>query len=139
MIAEAEPHGEEEQTDSDVSKEIVRSVELTGLVFPVFDEDGSLQNYIFVNARLVVADSKDPWKYREQAHFIRDALITASHRESLNKAGNYQVLDQERAEKVCLAAANKVVGEPDAMVAMTFTQIASQGQGQGQSQAPAQH
>ena len=107
-------------------KEVARSVELGGLAFPVFQKDGKLKGYLFANARMLVAPGKDPWKYRNQAHFIRDAVIRTSHRTSFNVDGDFNKLDEKLAERECLKAANDVVGEPGALVSMTFTQIASQ-------------
>ncbi|MEZ5938963.1 MAG: hypothetical protein R3C52_12225 [Hyphomonadaceae bacterium] len=119
------PKEHDEPTSAD-DREVARSVELAGLVFPVFDERRQLQNYLFVNARMLVATGKDPWKYREKSHFIRDALVRAAHRQSLNASGDYTTLNEELAAATCLEVANEVVGEPDALVSMTFTQIASQ-------------
>jgi hypothetical protein len=107
-------------------KEVARSVVLGGLVFPVFTRDGKLKGYLFANARMLVAPGKDPWKYREKAHFIRDAVIRAAHRTSFNVAGDFNKLDEQLAARECLKAANEMVGEPNALVSMTFTQIASQ-------------
>lgn len=114
--------GEEEVSE----KEIAKSVELIGLVFPVFDDGYRLKNYLFVNARLVVADGKDTWKFREQAHMVRDAVLREAHRSSLHYGDDYGKLDIERATKECLKAGNLAVGE-DAFVSVAFTQIDSQG------------
>jgi hypothetical protein len=105
--------------------EVARSLELGGLVFPVFDEKLKLKNYLFVSARMLAGPGKDVWKYREQQHFIRDAILRASHRVSFNVKGNFKKLDEKVAAAECLKAANQVVGEADALVTMTFTQIAS--------------
>jgi hypothetical protein len=105
--------------------EVARSLELGGLVFPVFDEKLKLKNYLFVSARMLAGPGKDVWKYREQQHFIRDAILRASHRVSFNVKGNFKKLDEKVAAAECLKAANHVVGEADALVTMTFTQIAS--------------
>ena len=123
------PHKEGEVTTKDETpneKEVARSVELGGLVFPVFTKDGKLKGYLFANARMLVGPGKDPWKYREQAHFIRDAVIRSAHRTSFNAAGDFNKLDEQLAERECLKAANQTVGESNALVSMTFTQIASQ-------------
>ena len=123
------PHKEGEVTTKDESpneKEVARSVELGGLVFPVFTKDGKSKGYLFANARMLVGPGKDPWKYREQAHFIRDAVIRSAHRTSFNAAGDFNKLDEQLAERECLKAANQTVGESNALVSMTFTQIASQ-------------
>jgi len=107
-------------------KEVARSLDLYGLVFPVFTETGKLKNYIFVDAKMLVADRRDPSKYREQAHFIRDAVLRAAHRVSFNKKGDYTKLDEELASRECLKAANDVLGDPGAIATMKFMQIASQ-------------
>lgn len=117
-------HGEAASQTPD-EKEVSRSVELGGLVFPVFDEKGKLKNYLFVNARMLVGPGKDPWKYREQAHFIRDAVIRAAHRTSFDLKNDPTKLDEKRAAAECLKVANETIGEKDALVTMTFTQIAS--------------
>jgi hypothetical protein len=106
-------------------KEFIQSVEVSGLAFPVFDEEGRILNYIFVSGRLLVAEGKDPWKYREKGHFIRDAVLAAAHRSSFAMKDDYTRFDAERAAAECLKAANAAIGE-NALVRMTFTQIASQ-------------
>jgi hypothetical protein len=125
----AEPNKEGEVVSKEGApneKDVARSVELGGLVFPVFLKDGKLKGYLFANARMLVGPGKDPWKYREKAHFIRDAVIRAAHRTSFNVAGDFNKLDEKLAERECLKAANEIVGDPNALVSMTFTQIASQ-------------
>ncbi|HVY89860.1 MAG TPA: hypothetical protein VG942_13395 [Hyphomonadaceae bacterium] len=124
--ARANPPAEGEGAKVD-DQEVARSLTLDGLVFPVFNEKGALKNYLFVSARMLVGPGKDPWKYREKGHFIRDALIRASHRTSFNLKGDVNKLDEKLAAAECLKAANDAVGEKDALVSMTFTQIASQG------------
>ena len=122
---EAKGEGEGE---SPSDKEIARSIDMSGLVFPMFDEKGKLKNYIFVSARMLAGPGKDVWKYREQQHFIRDAIVRAAHRTSFNVKGDYTKLDEKLAAETCMKAANDVVGDKDALVSMTFTQIASQAQ-----------
>ena len=95
-------------------------------MFPIFDKDLKLKNYLFISARMLAGPGKDVWKYREQQHFIRDAIVRASHKVSFNVAGNFKKLDEKLAAAECLKAANAVLGEKDALVSMTFTQIASQ-------------
>jgi hypothetical protein len=123
MPAHAQDHGAGAETASEA--EVARSLELGGMVFPVFDEKRKLRNYLFISARMLAGPGKDVWKYREQQHFIRDAIVKASHRVSFNVKGNVKKLDEKLAAAECLKAANAVVGEPDALVTMTFTQIAS--------------
>jgi len=124
-LAAPPEHGETAEGVPD-EKEVARSVELGGLVFPVFDEKGKLKNYLFVSARMLVAEGRDPWKYREKGHFIRDAVVRAAHKTSFNVKGDYTKLDEKLASAECLKVANAVVGEKDVLVSMTFTQIASQ-------------
>ena len=123
----ADDHAAPKEGDSAADeKEIARSIDLSGLVFPVFDEKGHLKNYLFVSARMMAGPGKDVWKYREQLHFIRDAIVRAAHRTSFNVKGDYLKLDEKLAAAACIKAANEAVGERDALVTMTFTQIASQ-------------
>jgi hypothetical protein len=116
-------HGESSETPDE--REVARSIDLGGLVFPVFTSDHKLKNYLFVNARMKVADGKDPWKYREKAHMIRDAVVRAAHRTSFSSKDDSTKLDEKLAAAECLRVANDAVGEKDALVTMTFTQIAS--------------
>jgi hypothetical protein len=119
----APAHGEAtEAKDS----EVARSIDLGGLVFPMFDDKGKLQNYLFVNARMVVAPGKDQWKYREKAHIIRDSIVRIAHRTSFDLNGDYTKLDEALAAKECIKVANESIGEKDALVTMMFTQVASQ-------------
>jgi hypothetical protein len=118
-------HAQEHSTETPAEAEVARSVELGGMVFPVFDEKMRLRNYLFVSARMLAGPGKDVWKFREQQHFIRDAIVRASHRVSFHAKGSYEKLDEKVAAAECLKAANGVIGEPDALVTMTFTQIAS--------------
>lgn len=123
--AEAQDHAQE-GGERPAEAEVARSIELGGLVFPIFDEHLKLRNYLFASARMLAGPGKDVWKYREQQHFIRDAIVRASHKVSFNVAGDYKKLDEKLAVAECLKAANAALGEKDALVTMTFTQIASQ-------------
>jgi hypothetical protein len=121
--AQAQEHGAEPAAPDEV--EVARSVELGGMVFPVFDDHRKLKNYLFISARMLAGPGKDVWKYREQQHFIRDAIVRASHKVSFHQKGNVRKLDEKLAAAECIKAANAVLGEKDALVTMTFTQIAS--------------
>jgi hypothetical protein len=127
--ATAQEHGAQEHGaeggDAPDEAEVARSVELGGMVFPVFDEKFKLKNYLFISARMLAGPGKDVWKYREQQHFIRHAIVRASHRVSFAAKGNFKKLDEKLAAAECLKAANTVLGEKDALISMTFTQIAS--------------
>lgn len=123
--AVAQEHGAEGAVAPEEA-EVARSVEMGGLVFPIFDEKQKLRNYLFVSARMLAGPGKDVWKYREQQHFIRDAIVRVSHKVSFNVSGDYKKLDEKLAAAECLKVANLALGEKDALVSMTFTQIASQ-------------
>jgi hypothetical protein len=127
--ASAEEAKSEKKAASDAEaaneKELARAVEMSGLVFPMFDEKGMLKNYMFVNIRMLVADGKDPWKFRERSHFIRDAVLRAAHRKSFNVAGDYMKLDEKVAMAEMLKAGNEAAGEA-AFIEVKFTQVASQ-------------
>lgn len=121
--AHAQDHGAAPDETSEA--EVARSVELGGMVFPMFDEKRKLKNYLFISARMLAGPGKDVWNYREQQHFIRDAIVKVSHKISFHAKGNFKKLDEKVAAAECLKAANGIVGEADALVTMTFTQIAS--------------
>ena len=127
-VALAAPAGAQEHgadADGPDEAEVARSVELGGMVFPVFDETRKLKNYLFISARMLSGPGKDVWKYREKQHFIRDAIVRASHKVSFHQKGNFKKLDEKVAAAECLKAANAIIGEKDALITMTFTQIAS--------------
>lgn len=128
MLEPVEAAPKDKAPAGESEKEIARSIDLGGLVFPVFDAKGHLQNYLFVDARLQVADGKDHWKYREQTHMIRDSMLRAAHRKSFHLKNDYSKLDEKLAAEECLKAANEAVRESGALVGVTFTQILSQGQ-----------
>jgi hypothetical protein len=123
-VAHAQDLAAEGGTPSEA--EVAQSIDLGGMVFPVFDEKWKLKNYMFVSARMLAGPGKDVWKYREQLHFIRDAIVRASHRVSFNVKGNFKKLDEKLTAAECLKAANEVIGDKDGLIEMTFTQIASQ-------------
>ncbi len=106
-------------------KEINRSVELNAMVFPVFDKDRVLVNYLYVNARMLVADGKGIWDFREKAHIVRDVVLRAAHRQSVHLEGNYTRIDEEKAEKLFVETVNRELGE-EAFSSITFLQVASQ-------------
>ena len=106
-------------------KEASRAVELNGMVFPVF-EGGRIRNYLFVNSRLIVKDGKSTWEFRDQSHFIRDAVLAALHEESSHLDGHVDRLDEGKAQRICIDAANAYLGE-DIFTSMTFQQVESQG------------
>ena len=54
MPAFAQEHGAEGgESAAPDEAEVARSVELGGMVFPVFDENRKLKNYLFISARML--------------------------------------------------------------------------------------
>lgn len=72
-----------------------KSVDIPVVVMPI-TVNGRLVNYAFVSIRIVLNASVDTWKMRESAHFMRDALVRASHEQSFGKDGERDQLDIER-------------------------------------------
>jgi hypothetical protein len=82
--------------------EAARGIDLPALVLPVA-ENGRLRRYLFTSLRLDVAPGKDLWRNRERVHFLRDAIVRASHRNPLTSA------EQDAIAALALAAANSAV------------------------------
>jgi hypothetical protein len=80
------------------------------LAVPVV-RDGVLANYLFVSLRIEIAQGVDLWRTREQAHFLRDALVRASHAHDLAAAEDVNQLNEARAIEVYRAAAVSALGE----------------------------
>lgn len=87
-----------------------RSMDAPYLAVPVV-RDGQLLNYLFVSIRVEIAPGVDLWQTREKAHLLRDALVRASHANSLADARDNNLLDQARAIQVYRAVATQVLGE----------------------------
>lgn len=87
-----------------------RSMDAPYLAVPVV-RDGQLMNYLFVSIRIEIANGVDLWRTREQAHFLRDALIRACHANQLASADDPNALDEARALPVFRAAAVQALGE----------------------------
>lgn len=87
-----------------------RSMDAPYLAVPVV-RDGRLMNYLFVSVRFEIAPSVDLWRTREQAQFLRDALVRAAHANQLASATNPNQLDEARAIQVFRTAAVQVLGE----------------------------
>ena len=87
-----------------------RTMDAPYLAVPVV-RDGRLVNYLFVSVRFEIAQGVDLWRTREQAHFLRDALVRACHANQLASADDPNALDQARAIEVFRATAVQVLGE----------------------------
>lgn len=112
--------------EGDAAKEFARAIDLPGLVVPIFDDTRKLRGYIFLNARFLVAEGRDVWKYRDKAHFIRDQVLGLAHKVSLSAKDDPSRLDEALASREFLRIANQAVGENGSIVKVTFNKIASQ-------------
>lgn len=113
--------GEGEQLSS-------RSMDAPYLAVPVV-RDGVLINYLFVSIRVEISPSVDLWQTREKAHFLRDALVRASHANNLADPENNNALDEARAIQVYRAAAVQALGA-QAVAGVSIVQTySSQGSG----------
>ena len=86
-----------------------RSMDAPYLAVPVV-RDGVLANYLFVSARVEIANGVDLWRTREKAHFLRDALVRASHSADLASEDDTNTLNEARALEVYRAAAVATLG-----------------------------
>lgn len=87
-----------------------RSMDAPYLAVPVV-RDGQLVNYLFVSIRIEIAQGVDLWRTREKAHFLRDALVRASHANDLSDPNDSNALNEPRAIEVYRAAAIQALGE----------------------------
>jgi hypothetical protein len=86
-----------------------RTMDAPYLAAPVVRE-GHLVNYLFISVRVEISSSVDLWRTREKAHFLRDALVRASHANDLSSAEDDNLVDEARAIEVYRAAAASVLG-----------------------------
>lgn len=89
--------------------ESARAMDVLNLVVPVVRE-GRLVNYVFVNARIQLANGVDPYRTREKGHFLRDALIKAVHRRSIAAADRDDNIDPAATQAVFTATARQILG-----------------------------
>ncbi len=101
--APASGHGQNGGAD------ISRSMDAPYLAVPVV-RDGQLVNYLFVSLRIQISPRVDLWRTREKAQFLRDALVRASHSNSLADPNNNNVLNQALAIQVYRQAAIQTLG-----------------------------
>jgi hypothetical protein len=87
-----------------------RSMDAPYLAVPVVRE-GELVNYLFVSLRIEINQGVDLWRTREQAHFLRDVLVRASHGADLADPNDSNALNEARAIEVYRAAAIQALGE----------------------------
>jgi hypothetical protein len=113
--------GEGAQTSS-------RSMDAPYLAVPVV-RNGQLVNYLFVSIRIEIAQGVDLWRTRERAHFLRDALVRASHGNDLTDPNDSNALNEARAIEVYRAAATQALGENAVGPVTVIATYSSQGSG----------
>jgi hypothetical protein len=105
-----------------------RSMDAPYLAVPVV-RDGRLVNYLFVSIRIEIAAGVDLWRTRERAHFLRDALVRASHGNDLADPEDNNSLNEARALEVYRAAAVQALGEQAVGRIAVVATYSSQGSG----------
>ena len=105
-----------------------RSMDAPYLAVPVV-RDGQLVNYLFVSMRIEIAQGVDLWETRERAHFLRDALVRASHANDLAAPNDNNALNEARAIEVYRAAAVQALGERAVAGVSIVATYSSQGSG----------
>jgi hypothetical protein len=120
----AEAKGKEEEGEELSS----RSMDAPYLAVPVV-RDGQLVNYLFVSIRIEISQGVDLWQTRERAHFLRDALVRASHGNDLAAAEDNNTLNEARALEVYRAAAVQALGEQAVGRISIVATYSSQGSG----------
>jgi hypothetical protein len=105
-----------------------RSMDAPYLAVPVVRE-GQLVNYLFVSIRIEIAAGVDLWQTRERAHYLRDALVRASHGTDLADPEDNNALNEARALEVYRAAAVQALGERAVSGVSIVATYSSQGSG----------
>jgi hypothetical protein len=130
-LSNASATGPAEKTkggDGEASEAVARSMDAPYLAVPVV-RDGQLVNYLFVSVRIEISNSVDLWRTRERAHFLRDALVRASHANDLASAEDTDALNEARAIEVYRAAAVQVLGEQAVGRVIIVASYSSRGSG----------
>ena len=86
-----------------------RQMVAPNIVTPVV-RDGKLVNYLFVTVEVDFTDKANALKLRDRAHFLRDALLRASHRTPLADPKADDKLNTPAAITVFRTAATSVLG-----------------------------
>lgn len=105
-----------------------RSMDAPYLAVPVVRQ-GQLVNYLFVSIRIEIAQGVDLWRTREKAHFLRDALVRASHANDLVDPNDSNALNEPRALAVYRTAAIQALGEAAVGPITVVATYSSQGSG----------
>lgn len=119
---------EEKSEGAEGSSASGRTMDAPYLAVPVV-RNGQLVNYLFVSIRIEIAQGVDLWRTREKAHFLRDALVRASHANDLVDPNDSNALNQARAIEVYRAAAIQALGENAVGPITIVATYSSQGSG----------
>lgn len=122
------PAGKEKSKGAEAEQATSRTMDAPYLAVPVV-RNGQLANYLFVSLRIEIANGVDLWQTREQAHFLRDALVRASHAHDLADANDNNLLNEARALEVYRAAAIQALGERAVARVAVVATYSSQGSG----------
>src|SRR5690606_6897383 len=121
--------GEKEKAKAEEGPTVsARSMDAPYLAVPVV-RDGQLVNYLFVSLRIEISPSVDLWRTRERAHYLRDALVRASHSADLADPHDNNALNEARAVEVYRAAAIAALGERAVAGVSIVATYSSQGGG----------
>ena len=104
-LAPAAAHASDEPKESSADRQMVAP----NIVTPVV-RDGKLVNYLFVTVEVDFTDKANALKLRDRAHFLRDALLKASHRTPLADPKADDKLNTSAAIAVFRTAATSVLG-----------------------------
>jgi flagellar basal body-associated protein FliL len=88
---------------------IDRQMIAPNIVTPVV-RDGKLVNYLFVTVEVDFTNQANAMKLRDRAHFLRDALLRASHRTSMADPLQDNQVNKAAAEAAFRLAANEALG-----------------------------
>lgn len=120
--------GKEKGAEGEEAAASSRSMDAPYLAVPVV-RNGQLVNYLFVSIRIEIAPGVDLWRTRERAHFLRDALVRASHANDLADPANNNALNDARAIAVYHAAAVEALGAQAVGAISIVATYSSQGSG----------
>lgn len=128
LASAAGPGAKAESKDEGGEELSSRSMDAPYLAVPVVRE-GQLVNYLFVSIRVEIGGGVDLWRTRERAHFLRDALVRASHAHDLSDPADPNLLNEARAIEVYRAAAVQALGERTVAGVSIVASYSSQGSG----------
>ena len=120
--------GKEKGGEGEEAAASSRSMDAPYLAVPVV-RNGQLVNYLFVSIRIEIAPGVDLWRTRERAHFLRDALVRASHANDLADPADNNALNDARAIAVYHAAAVEALGAQAVGAISIVATYSSQGSG----------